>query len=135
MGPEKTIAEAYHLRDIAEQKVSTTTSGDAIRSNLFLNAAHAFEAAATTVEDTGLRKTYYRICAECFANAGDSVRAARFFERAAEYDLSAKHYRAAGSFDDAVRLTKTFEDQMQSTVVENIIDISKLYYLTSGDIE
>ena len=132
---EKTIAEAYHLRVLAEQKAAAASSGDTEQANAFVKAARAFANAAEVVDGAQLKRTYYRICAECFVNAGDSASAASFFERAAEYDLSAKQYRAAGSFDDAVRLTKTYEAEMQPTVVESIIDVSKLFYLKSGDIE
>ncbi|EKM60415.1 uncharacterized protein PHACADRAFT_167779 [Phanerochaete carnosa HHB-10118-sp] len=134
MTREKTIAEAYHLRAVAEQKAETSSLGDSEMVSAFVQAAHAFRTAADAADSPQLRRTYYRICAECFVTAGDDVSAAKFFEGAAEYDLSAKHYRKAGSFDDAVRLTKTYESEMEQTVLESIIDVSKLYYLKSGDI-
>ena len=125
---QRDVAQAYHLRELARQQ---STSGSQ-QVEAFREAARAFCSAAEATNKTREAKVYFRICAECYVRAGDHDNAGKFYERASEYTLSAKNYRVGGCFDDAVRLAKTHEQEIEPSVRENVVEISKLYYLKSG---
>lgn len=128
------VAKAYHLRELAQQQAANSDYSDIGQSEAFQVAAKAFASAAEATDKPKEARVYLRICAECYVRAGDHGLAAGFYERAREYTLSAKNYRVGGCFDDAVRMTKTYEEEIEPEVVENIVDVSKLYYLKSGSL-
>lgn len=129
---ERDVAEAYSLREQARQQSIGSDGDNTERICAFRRAAAAFASAAEAAAKPKEATAYYRICAQCYAESGNSALAGQFYERAREYTLSAQHYRDGGSFDDAVRLTKSYEQQIEPAIVEKIVGISKLYYLQKG---
>ncbi|RPD59349.1 hypothetical protein L226DRAFT_576154 [Lentinus tigrinus ALCF2SS1-7] len=130
---EKAVAYAYHLREQARAAPVNARGGALSQADAYILAAEAFLISA---HDAVVEKSaYYRIAAECFAFNGDHARAAEAYQAAAEYDLAAQHYRQAGKFEQAVEVIKSHRAKMDTTVVETITEVSKLYFLREQQVE
>lgn len=134
-GREASIAGAYYLREAAWSHSGDHQSAQALVKGAFVSAATAFEKVAESATRKSEQRTFSRIAAECYAHIADHLRAAPLFERARSYTLAARHYRSAGQFDDAVRVMKAHEEDIDPDVAEEIMDVSKLFYLKGGQIE
>ena len=69
--------------------------------------------------------------------AGDEFisQAADVYAQAGEYTQSAKLYRKCGKFDQAVGLVTTHRDEVELSVVEDVIDVAKLYYHQANELK
>lgn len=133
---ERAVAEAYHLREVAGKLATAGASRvkDTERVAAYLKAAEAFKLIAEDAEENYARVRRYQVAADCYARAKDPASAAKCYERAEDYSSAAQHYRKAGVFDDAVRVAKTHGDRIHHTIVENIVEVSKLFYLKGGQL-
>ncbi|KZT08925.1 uncharacterized protein LAESUDRAFT_566389 [Laetiporus sulphureus 93-53] len=95
-------------------------------------AARAFLQSAK--ENTEEKRTYFRISAECFIASGLIAEAAKTYEEAFEYTLSAQYYRQAGWFDEAVRVVKQHRMQIPPKTVDEIVDVARMFYFMSCDV-
>ncbi|GBE78672.1 predicted protein [Sparassis crispa] len=124
---EKAVAHAYYLREQARSTPASTRGDGMTQSKAFTTAAEAFWGSA---EEAFLEKrSYFRIAAECYSISGDDGKAAHAYFNASEFTLSAKSYRKAGLFDEAVGVIRVHREAMNQDVVESIIDVSRTIYL------
>lgn len=122
---EKGVAYAYYLREQARKTPVNKQGGNAAQVAAFALAAREFTLAAEQAHKE--KTTYHRIAAECFVQAGDLARAAEAYYRATAFTLSAKHYRLAGMFDEAVKVVR--EERVEPSTAESILSVSKVHYL------
>ncbi|KAI0762352.1 hypothetical protein C8Q74DRAFT_1336826 [Fomes fomentarius] len=125
MTRERAVAQAYHLRERAR-------SASPSQREAYVTAAEAFLASARDAITE--KNAYYRIAAECFAHCEDHARAAKAYFDASEYDLAAQYYRKAGNFDEAVEVIRSHKSDMSPSVVENITEVSKLFFLREQEV-
>lgn len=130
---EKAVAHAYFLRETARTVLDDSRETPGKRSQAFAIAAEAFARCAE--KDHTDKLTYYRIAAECYVLSGDDLRGAEAYLCAAEYTLSALHFRKAGRFDEAIQVVTAYRDNMDAEVVNNVVGVSKLFYLKNAQIE
>ncbi|EKM60420.1 uncharacterized protein PHACADRAFT_179724 [Phanerochaete carnosa HHB-10118-sp] len=124
------IAEAFYLREMAQKQAVSPHKKESDSVAAFTRAAKAFHRVAENVKTD--HKKYHRRAAQCYARANDNASAAACCELAELYTVAAKYHRLAGSFDDAVRVVKTFE--VESSVAQNIVDVSALFYMKGGQL-
>ncbi|KAH9855762.1 hypothetical protein C2E23DRAFT_548924 [Lenzites betulinus] len=129
---EKAAAHAYYLREVARSTV-VTKGAPAARAMAYVTAAEAFSASAQ--EAVTEKRAYYRIAAECYINSGDDYKGAQAYVNATEYTLAAAHFRKAGKFDDAVGIVKNHREDVAENVAENIVEVSRLYYLREKNLK
>ncbi len=129
---EKAVAHAYYLREVARM-APVSRKDTSTQPAAFATAAKAFIASAGVAITE--KKAYYRIAAQCYVDSGEDHKAAQAYSLATEYTLAAQHYRKAGKFEEAVDVIKEHKGRMQSTVVQSIVDVSKLYFLREKQIK
>jgi hypothetical protein len=130
---ERAMAEAFHLRELAESKAANPRIKVADYLLAFNIAAQAFQRIA---ENENIKKDparYYEYAARCFSKAKDDPSAAWCYEQAGLYTEAAKSNRVAGRFDDAVRVVKTYNN-VEPSVTKSIVQVSALVYLNAGQI-
>ncbi|KAL4242837.1 hypothetical protein ABKN59_011431 [Abortiporus biennis] len=122
---EKDIALAYHTRYELQAR-SWRRGMDHERISAFVAIAEEFLrlAAISPLEEF----TYYRIAGECFAEVGEDRRAAEAYLRAKEYSSSAKSYRNAECFDEAVEIVQSHTTSIASTDAQSIINAAKIVW-------
>ncbi|PCH33046.1 hypothetical protein WOLCODRAFT_62498 [Wolfiporia cocos MD-104 SS10] len=130
MPREKAVAHAYYLREKARNTPLQPRDNNEERTTVFIDAADAFWNSAES-KDAGARekRAYYRIAAECYSMGGDDGKAGDAYRRASEFTLSAKSYRKAGEFEQAVDVVTTHRSDVDENVAESIIDVSRLEFL------
>lgn len=129
---EKAVAHAYYLREVARS--TPVPRGDTTAQALaFGVAAQAFIASAQ--EAITEKRAYYRIAAECHVQSGNDHKAAQAYSLAMEYTLAAQHFRKAGKFEEAVNIIKAHKAEVAASVAENIVDVSRLYFLREKQIK
>ncbi|KAK0443136.1 uncharacterized protein EV420DRAFT_1649415 [Desarmillaria tabescens] len=126
------VAHAYDLRAKARKVTGISRQKVFERRSCFAEAAISFLECAKKAS-AGLKDsmTYLRISGECFEQADQKYQAAQVFLRAQEYTHAAELYRDIGKFDEAVEIVKAHEDEMSSKVVENVIKLARLAYLSN----
>lgn len=87
---------------------------------------------ATTVKE---KKAYLRNAADCFEKALDDFKAAHAYAQAEEFTAAAKLYRKCAKFDEAVEIVTNYRPFIELEVAENIIDVARLFYFKSGELE
>lgn len=125
---ERSIAEAYHLR----QQARIQHSG---RKAAFTAAANAFCTCAEDSPSSIRKKDYLRMAGDCYREADDFGRAAHAFLNAEEYNHASRFFRKAGMFDDAVDVIKTNRGSVDQALAEEIIDVAKVHYLHDNKLE
>ncbi|KAK0440837.1 hypothetical protein EV421DRAFT_1905200 [Armillaria borealis] len=125
------IAGAYDLRAKARKAVGTSRPKVLERCSCFTEAAISFSECADITSNSKDSLTYFRISGECFEQADQKYQAAQMFFRAQEYTHTAELYRDLGNFDEAVAIVKDHEDEMSLKVVENVIKLARLTYLSN----
>lgn len=128
---ERAVAEAYCLRDQARGTAVEPGGDDTERVLAFRRAADAFWSSAEVAVKE--KTSYYRIAAECYLQYGDELQAAHAYHNAAEYTHAARLYRRVGMFDEAVAVVKSHD--VDPSVAENIIDVSRLEYARGGKLK
>jgi tetratricopeptide (TPR) repeat protein len=128
MPREMAIAEAYLLRETARALPGGSKILDVARATAFSRAAVAFIACAEAATDE--KTTYYRRAGECYVQAGQNFEAGHAFLNSKDYTDSARHYRKAQHFDEAVDVVQRHE--VDASFKETLIDVARLYYITSG---
>lgn len=129
---EVAIADAYYLREQARATPLGAGPAAVARSRAFLAAAEAFLICAEDAKKE--KRAYFRNAAGCFERGGDNGRAASAYVCAEEYTAAAKLYRDLGQFDEAVRVIKTYKQNMDADVVQDIVDHSRLFYFRGQEL-
>ena len=133
---EKRVAYAFLLRERADALPLDHrggAAGNAVRSEAFIKAADAFSASVPGALREE-KRSYHRNAGECYERGGDNKRAAESYLDAEQYDLSAKLFRKAGLFDEALDVVKNHEDKMNESVVRSIVEVSKIQFLRQNKI-
>ncbi|KAH9931251.1 uncharacterized protein B0H18DRAFT_929734 [Fomitopsis serialis] len=131
---DRSVAEAYHLREAALTTPTSFRGDNAARVVAFRRAAEAFWSLG--LEAANAKRSYFRIAAKCFFPEGnDLARAAEAYFYAEQYTESASLYRRAGMFNKAVAVIKSHRNYVDPGVVETIIDVSRLQYLRNRKIK
>ncbi|KAK0232752.1 hypothetical protein IW262DRAFT_1259998, partial [Armillaria fumosa] len=126
------IAGAYDLRAKARKVIGTSKPKVLERRSCFAEAAVSFLECAKFNTNSKESMTYLRISGECFEQADQKYRAAQVFFRAQEYTHAAELYRDLGKFDEAVNIVKDHKGQMSPTVVENVVKLARLAYISNN---
>lgn len=133
---EATVSHTYYLR---EQARSTPTHRSKLSSSLrekaFAVAADAFLSCAMSATTVKEKKAYLRNAADCFEKALDDFKAAHAYAQAEEFTAAAKLYRKCAKFDEAVEIVTNYRPFIELEVAENIIDVARLFYFKSGELE
>jgi tetratricopeptide (TPR) repeat protein len=128
---EANICRAYHMREELRKRSSSFRKSNSSRED-FASLAHRFLQCANDARHNN--QTYFRIAGECYEESGDLLNAAQAYISAEEYSKSAKLYRTAGKFDEAVAVVDKYRSSMDVPTVEAIIDVARLHYFKSiGD--
>ncbi|KAI0079047.1 hypothetical protein K474DRAFT_723989 [Panus rudis PR-1116 ss-1] len=133
MSREKDVAHAYYLREQA-RSIPASRANTAPRASAFMTAANAFINSAKASRTALESRAYYRIAAECFAEAGNDRQAAEAYLSAQEYTRSAQFYRKADLFDDAVQVVETHRSDIAPADADAILEIAKLYYFKENQL-
>ena len=135
---EAEIAHTYHMREQA-RGLPTHGSKHAVadRQKAFEAAAEAFLRCADSAVNQKTKRVYLRTAGDCFMEAGDDFigKAAEVYAKAGEYTLSAKLYRKCGKFDQAVGVVTKYRDEVESSVVDDVIGVAKLYYHQADELK
>ena len=134
---EVAVSRTYYLR---EQAQSTPThiskqSSSSLREKAFAIAADAFLSCVVSATTVTEKKGYLRSAADCFENALDDFKAAHAYAQAEEFTTAAKLYRKCAKFDEAVEIVINHRPSIELEVAENIIDVARLFYFKSGELE
>jgi tetratricopeptide (TPR) repeat protein len=128
---EVKVCEAYLLREAARSSIGVALPNAQQRA--FTAAADAFAdcgAAATGNE----RRQYYRTSADCYVRGGQDIKAADAYLKAEEFELAAKKYRKAGSFDKTLHVLTDHRTMIPENTVTDLRMVCRLYYCgTSND--
>ncbi|KAH9022666.1 P-loop containing nucleoside triphosphate hydrolase protein [Lactarius hengduanensis] len=135
MPREKAIAHAYHLREQARGIPVRNRPGDNSRRNAYSEVAGAFMASAQEATILRERSEYYRIAAEAFLVLEDHAKAAYAFEQASKFTEAAQNYRLAEKFDETVSVIQNHGNAMDPSVVSQLTDVARYYYLQRGDLK
>ena len=133
---EAVVSNTYYLRERAR---STPTHGSkrssSLREKAFAIAADAFLSCVVSAITVKEKKAYLRGAADCFENALDDFKAAHAYAQAEEFTTAAKLYRKCAKFDEAVKIVTNHRPFIELEVAENIIDVARLFYFKSGELE
>ena len=133
---EATVSHTYYLR---EQARSTPThsskQSSSLREKAFVVAADAFLSCAVSATTVKEKKAYFRNAADCFEKALDDFEAAHVYAQAEEFTTAAKLYRKCAKFDEAVEIVTNHRPFIELEVAENIIEVARLFYFKSGELE
>lgn len=133
---ETAVSHTYYLR---EQARSTLNHGSkqslSLREKAFTIAADAFLSCALSAATMKEKKAYLRSAGDCFENALDDLKAAHAYAEAEEFTNAAKLYRKCAKFDEAVAIVTDHRPFIELEVAENIIDVARLFYFKSGELE
>ncbi|KAF4623894.1 hypothetical protein D9613_001576 [Agrocybe pediades] len=132
---ETDVSHAYYLREQARSMPSTGTKESIVnRRAAFVTAAEAFlqRAIGSNAKEA---KAYLRTAGDCYEHAQEDQKAAEAYARAEEYNSAAKLYRKCARFDEAVAIVLDHRQDVDHDIAENIIDVARLYYFKSGELE
>ncbi|KAH8834693.1 hypothetical protein DL96DRAFT_1488848 [Flagelloscypha sp. PMI_526] len=132
---EATICKAYHLVKKAEDSpIPNVAQEKGKHQQAYQLAADAFfQCALLEGNSVTERREYYRNAAQMLKSIGDHKGAADTFILATDYGDAADVYRSAGMFDDLVQIVLRYRDSMELPLVENLLDLSRLFYFQLGD--
>lgn len=74
-------------------------------------------------------------CSPTLACIQDFLGAAKEFELAEKFDLSAVSYRVGGDFDEAIRVIKNHRQSIPSSTWKPIVEVAKVEYSRRGELE
>ncbi|KAG2034062.1 hypothetical protein BDR03DRAFT_993883 [Suillus americanus] len=127
---EVTVCEAYLLREAARSSIGVALPN--VQQRAFTAAADAFAecgAAATGNE----RRQYYRTSAECYVRGGQDLKAADTYLKAEEFELAAKKYRKAGSFDRTLHVLTDHHAMIPEKTAADLWMVCRLHYCGRSD--
>jgi tetratricopeptide (TPR) repeat protein len=125
---EENIANGYLLRELA-QRTPKHDKHTYIRA--FARAANAFEMCAR--ESAGAVKRFMRIAGQCYAEAGDDVKAAKAFLNADRFNEAALHFKNAALYDDAVSVVKLHREELHPETLQSVVNVARLFYLKGSE--
>ena len=124
------VSNAYVLQDIA-QKMPNHLATTRTRPAAFESAAQAFLACARDAHESGsgMYKNYHQLAAKCLEEAGNIIKAAENYRTAENFTKAALLFRKSGKFDEAYDIITNHSDKVTPEVLENVKDVTRLYYL------
>jgi hypothetical protein len=133
---EVAVSHTYFLREQARLTPTPRSKQSSfLREKAFATAADAFLSCAVSATTLKEEKAYLRNAADCFVNALDDFKAAQTYVQAEEFTTAAKLYRKCAKFDEAVKIVTDYRSFVDREVAENIIDVARLFYFRSGELE
>jgi len=134
---EAAVAHAYFLRENARAAARHDSSKQGVirYQKDFCAAAEAFLKCAQSAINSKESVTFLRNAAECLERADEDFRAAEVYRQAQEFTKAAKLYRKTAKFDEAIAVVTENRSQVAEEVAENIIDVARLFYFKSGELE
>ena len=135
LAKERRVAHAYYLRDLAHTTSPSGVRTDSRPSPRYVRAADAFLQSAQEASDVDDQQSYYRIAGDCYAKGRQDRAAAEAFYAARDYNNAAKHYRAAGMFDDALNVVKDHQRDVERSVADGIVAVAKLQFLRENEVQ
>jgi hypothetical protein len=127
---EVKVCEAYLLRKEARSSVGVALLN--VQQRAFNTAADAFAdcgAAATGKE----RRQYYLTSADCYVRGGQDLKAAHTYLKAEEFELAAKRYRKAGSFDRTLRVLTAHRAVISEKTATDLQLVCRLHYCSRSN--
>ncbi|KIK41852.1 hypothetical protein CY34DRAFT_84670 [Suillus luteus UH-Slu-Lm8-n1] len=127
---EVKVCEAYLLRKAARSSVGVALLN--VQQMAFNTAADAFAdcgAAATGKE----RRQYYLTSADCYGRGGQDLKAAHTYLKAEEFELAAKRYRKAGSFDRTLRVLTDHRAVISEKTATDLQLVCRLHYCSRSN--
>ncbi|KDQ17282.1 hypothetical protein BOTBODRAFT_185985 [Botryobasidium botryosum FD-172 SS1] len=126
---KKAISSAYLLREQARAILFVANSNDLQKqTTAFSTAADAFWECGQNSSGQQ-RLGCFRRSGECYEEAGQHRQSAEAYRMAGDLTSSAKQFRKAGVFDQCVKVIKENRAQVDEQVANNLLDVSKFYYL------
>jgi hypothetical protein len=127
---EVKVCEAYLLRKAARSSVGVALLN--VQQMAFNTAADAFAdcgAAATGKE----RRQYYLTSADCYGRGGQDLKAAHTYLKAEEFELAAKSYRKAGSFDRTLLVLTDHRAVISEKTATDLQLVCRLHYCSRSN--
>ncbi|KAG1719550.1 hypothetical protein EDB19DRAFT_1860748 [Suillus lakei] len=122
---EVKVCEAYLLREAARSSVGVALLN--VQQKAFTATADAFAdcgAAAIGKE----RRQYYLTSADCYVRGGQDLKAANAYLQAEEFELAAKRYRKAGSFDRTLCVLTDHRTMIPEKTATELWMVCRLHY-------
>ncbi|KAG1889227.1 hypothetical protein F4604DRAFT_1950186 [Suillus subluteus] len=127
---EVKVCEAYLLREAARSSVGVALLN--IQQRAFTAAADAFaDCGAAAVGNE--RRQYYRTSADCYVRGGQDLKAADTYLKAEEFELAAKRYRKAGSFDKTLYVLTDQRAVIPEKTATDLWMVCRLHYCGRSD--
>ncbi|KAF9050293.1 hypothetical protein BJ165DRAFT_1341573 [Panaeolus papilionaceus] len=128
------VASAYYEREGAQRTpVQVSRNKLNLRSEKFTKAAEAFIRCADEADGEAGRKKYHDIVAECYEEAGVLPKGVEYYLLAGNFTRAAILLRKQGLFDEVKDIMTTHGDEIEPTVLENLKDVARLYFVSSKD--
>ncbi|KAF9042114.1 hypothetical protein BJ165DRAFT_1529567 [Panaeolus papilionaceus] len=128
------VASAYYEREGAQRTpVQVSRNKPNLRSERFTKAAEAFIRSADQADGKGGRKKYHHIVADCYEEAGVFSKAVQYHRLAGNFTRAAVLLRKQGLFDDVKDIMTTHGDEIDPTILQNLKDVARLYFVSSKD--
>lgn len=127
---EVKVCKAYLLRKAARSTVGVALLN--VQQRAFTAAADAFVecAAAATGNE---RRQYYRTSAYCYIRGGQDLKAADSYLKAEEFELAAKSYRKAGSFDRTLHVLTDHRAVIPEKTATELWMVCRLHYCSRNN--
>lgn len=131
---EKLVALAFLLREQANALPLDQRGAVAARLAAFVKAADAFIAAVPGAVAQE-KIAYHRNAGECYENGRELGKAGRAYLDAEQFELSAKAFRKAGMFDEAVDVVHQHGNRMDQDVARSILDVARIQFLRQNRVK
>ncbi|KAG2160213.1 uncharacterized protein EDB93DRAFT_46990 [Suillus bovinus] len=127
---EVKVCEAYLLREAARSSVGVALLS--VQQRAFNAAAEAFSdcAAAATGNE---KRQYHRTSADCHVRGGQDLKAADKYLEAEEFELAAKRYRKAGSFDRVLHVLTDHRAVIPEKTATDLWMVCRLHYCSRSN--
>jgi hypothetical protein len=123
------LSYAFHLENQAETMVLTSPKQDVLRRQAYEDAANAF--LACPLHEDIEREVPLQHAGDCFLNAKRLKDAACAYLSAGLYEKATLVFRQGEMFDEAVDVIKRHRQHISNSVVDEIMDVARLYFLKS----
>ncbi|KAG1719467.1 hypothetical protein EDB19DRAFT_2045105 [Suillus lakei] len=122
---EVKVCEAYLLREAARSSVGVALLN--VQQKAFTAAADAFADCGATAMGNE-RRQYYRTSADCYVRGGQDLKAANTYLKAEEFELAAKRYRKAGSFNRTLCVLTDHRTMIPEKTATELWMVCRLHY-------